>query len=55
MCHKNGTYQKSGLTEAEKVQMLKYYVGNKQRWAFLFALPNGRDNYIEPPPRKYKT
>lgn len=53
MCHKNGTYPKIGLTEEEKVRMLKYYVGNKQRWNFLFSLPNGRDSYIEPPPREY--
>ena len=55
MCSKNGQYEKAGLTEDEVVWMLKKYVGDKQRWKFLFSLPNGRDKYVEPPPRVYKT
>lgn len=55
MCHKNGPYQKSGLTEEETAMMIKRLVGDKQRWKFLFSLPNGRERYVEPPPRKYKT
>lgn len=55
MCHKNGPYEKAGLTQDEITLMLKKYVGDRQRWKFLFSLPNGRDKYVEPPPRKYKT
>lgn len=55
MCHKNGPYQKSGLTEEEVAMMIRRLVGERQRWKFLFSLPNGWNNYVEPPPRKYKT
>lgn len=55
MCHKNGPHEKAGLTQDEITLMLKKYVGDRQRWKFLFSLPNGWNNYVEPPPRKYKT
>lgn len=54
MCGKNGPYEKAGLTQNEITAMLKKYVGDRQRWNFLFSLPNGRDKYVEPPARKYK-